>query len=302
MRRQSIYKKRPVSRQGGKMQVSLVLATLGRDKEVVDFLKSLLYQSYKNFELIIIDQNKDGKIDALVKPFMSCYEVKHVKVDFVGNARARDYGIDLAKGRIIAFPDDDCVYDGDVLKHVVSEFVGRNQLGILVAGSYEFSSSQFSIGVNSRKARYFSRFKMMGVEFTQFFDMNRLDRRQFHFDHDFGIGSKYSGAEGFELLYRLLRAGNSAFYNPNIKIYHANKDHYKLGTGRMLMYSTGIGAYMRKFANQHDGFILYYIVRKMFVAPALKMMLALLLFNPKKLAYSFYNLVGVWRGFIEYGR
>jgi len=284
------------------MKISLVLATLGRDLEVADFLKSLLKQTYKNFELIIIDQNKDGKIDAIVEPFKSCFEVKHVKVDFVGNARARDYGIGLAQGRIIAFPDDDCAYERDVLKKVVAEFARRKNLSILVAGSYDFSSSRFSIGVNSRKARYFSRFRMMGVEFTQFFDRNRIDGKQFHLDHDFGIGSKYSGAEGFELLYRLLRAGSTAFYTPEIKIYHPDKDHYKLGTGRMLMYSTGVGAYIRKFANQHDVFMLYYIVRKMFVAPILKMLLALVLLNPKKLAYSFYNLVGIWRGFLVYGR
>jgi glycosyltransferase involved in cell wall biosynthesis len=284
------------------MKVSLVLATLGRDREVLDFLKSLMDQTYKDFELIIIDQNKDGKIDAVVEPYKDCLDVKHVKVDFTGNARARDYGIGLATGRIVAFPDDDCAYDRDVLRKVVAEFSRRENLAILVAGSYDFSSSRFSIGVNSRKAQYFSRFQMMGVEFTQFFDLNRIDRQQFHLDHDFGIGSKYSGGEGFELLYRLLRAGGTAFYTPGIRIYHPDKDHYKLGTGRMLMYSTGVGAYIRKFANQKDVFILYYIVRKMFVAPILKMMLALVLLNPKKLAYSFYNLVGIWRGFLEYER
>lgn len=284
------------------MKVSLVLATLGRDVEVADFLKSLVLQTYKDFELIIIDQNKDGKIDEIVRLFMTCLDVKHVKVDFAGNARARDYGIGLVQGRIVAFPDDDCAYDKDVLKKVVAEFKRRPNLSILVAGSYDFSSSRFSIGVNSHSARYFSRFQMMGVEFTQFFDRKMIDKKDFYIDHDFGIGSKYSGAEGFELLYRLLRAGNTAFYNPEIRIYHPDKDHYKLGTGRMLMYSTGIGAYIRKFANQHDAFILYYIVRKMFVAPILKMMLALFLLNPKKLAYSFYNLVGIWRGFLVYGR
>jgi len=284
------------------MKVSLVLATLGRDLEVADFLKSLLLQTYKNFELIIIDQNKDGKIDAIVELFKSNLDVQHIKVDFTGNARARDYGISFAQGRIIAFPDDDCAYDKDVLEKVVAEFSSRENLSILVAGSYDLASSNFSIGVNSPKAHYFSRFSMMGVEFTQFFDRNRIDSQQLHLDHDFGIGSKYSGAEGFEMLYRLLRDGNIAFYTPDIKIYHPDKDHYKLGTGRMLMYSTGIGAYIRKFANQRDVFIWYYIVRKMFIAPILKMLLALVLFNPKKLAYSFYNLVGIWRGFLAYGR
>jgi len=284
------------------MKVSLVLATLGRDLEVADFLKSLLLQTYKNFELIIIDQNKDDKIDAIVELFKSNLDVQHIKVDFTGNARARDYGISFAQGRIIAFPDDDCAYDKDVLEKVVAEFSSRENLSILVAGSYDLASSNFSIGVNSPKAHYFSRFSMMGVEFTQFFDRNRIDSQQLHLDHDFGIGSKYSGAEGFEMLYRLLRDGNIAFYTPDIKIYHPDKDHYKLGTGRMLMYSTGIGAYIRKFANQRDVFIWYYIARKMFIAPVLKMLLALVLFNPKKLAYSFYNLVGIWRGFLAYGR
>ena len=142
------------------MKISLVLATLGRDKDVVDFLQSLTCQTYKNFDLIIIDQNKDGKIDAIVEQFKDCLDVRHVKVDFVGNARARDYGIGLAQGRIIAFPDDDCAYEKDVLKQVVAEFTRRKNLSILVAGSYDFSSSRFSIGVNSRKAQYFSRFQM----------------------------------------------------------------------------------------------------------------------------------------------
>lgn len=284
------------------MKVSLVLATLGRDKELRDFLVSLFYQTYQNFELIIIDQNQDGKIDAIVEPFTCCFDIKHVKVDFAGNARARDYGIGFADGGIIAFPDDDCVYDRQALQQVVGEFGKREQLAILVVGSYEFFSNCFSVGVNSRKARYFSRFSMMGVEFTQFFAVGRLDRRQFYLDHDFGIGSKYSGAEGFELLYRLLRVGCPAFYTPEIRIYHANKDHYQLGAERMLRYSSGIGAYIRKFTNQRDGFIWYYIVRKMLVAPVCKIMLAALMLNPKKLAYSFYNLLGIWRGFLAYGK
>lgn len=284
------------------MKISLVLATLGRDLEVLDFLKSLIFQTYQNFELIVIDQNQDGRIDDIMQNFSQCLDIKHVKVDFVGNARARDYGIDLAKGQIIAFPDDDCAYDKNVLENVVYEFENRQKLSILVVGSYDYSATRFSVGVNSRKARYFSRLNMMGVEFTQFFALERVDREQFHLDHDFGIGSKYSGAEGFELLYRLLRAGNIAFYTPSIKIFHANKDHYTLGTARMLKYSTGIGAYIRKFANQHDVFISYYILRKMLIAPVLKMMLAILTFNPDKLAYSFYNLIGIWRGFLAYGR
>ncbi len=284
------------------MKVSLILATLGRDNELIEFLNSLIHQTYCNFELIVIDQNKNNKIDAIIESFRSFMDVKHIKVDFIGNAKARDYGIVFAKGGIIAFPDDDCVYECNVLEKVVDEFRNRHNISILAVGSYDFNSSNFSIGVNTIKPRYFSRLKMMGVEFTHFFHLNRIDKTQFYLDHDFGIGSKYSGAEGFELLYRLLRSNNKAFYNPYIKIYHANKDHYMLGTDRMMIYSEGIGAYIRKFTNQYDIYILYYIFRKMFIAPIIKILIASMTLNAKKVSYSFFNLVGIWRGFLAYGR
>ena len=282
------------------MKVSLILATLGRDQELVEFLNSLKHQTYSNFELIIIDQNKDNKIDSIIESFRGCFDVNHIKVDFSGNARARDYGIVFSRGGIIAFPDDDCVYEYDVLEKVVEEFMHRMNIAIMAVGSYDFSKSNFSIGVNTLKPRYFSRLNMMGVEFTHFFHLNRIDKSQLYLDHDFGIGSKYPGAEGFEFLYRLLRSNGKAFYNPNIKIFHADKDSYKLGYDRMLRYSEGVGAYFRKFANQHDVYILYYIFRKMFIAPILKLLVACLSLNPKRMAYSFYNLVGIWRGFLAY--
>lgn len=284
------------------MKCSLILATLGRDVELIYFLNSLQNQTYRDFELIVIDQNRDGKIDSVIASCKTRFPVNHIKVDFKGNSKARDYGIRFAQGDIIAFPDDDCVYEKDVLKKVVEEFRDKPNIAILSAGSYDFSETRFSIGVNSKWPRYFSQFYMMGVEFTHFFNLKRMDRSEFYLDHEFGIGGKYPGAEGFELLYRLLRAGNKAFYDPDIKIYHADKDNYKVGTDRMLLYSAGVGAYIRKFTNEYDLSMLYYIARKMFVAPVIKMMVAAVLMNRKRFVYSYNNLIGVWRGFCAYGR
>jgi glycosyltransferase involved in cell wall biosynthesis len=284
------------------MKCSLILATLGRDVELIYFLNSLQNQTYRNFELIIIDQNRDGKIDSVIAACKMRFPVNHIKVEFKGNARARDYGIRYAQGDIIAFPDDDCIYEKDVLEKVVDKFREKPDIAILSGGSYDFSKTHFSIGVNSKVPRYFSQYYMMGVEFTHFFNLARMDRSEFYLDHDFGIGSKYPGAEGFELLYRLLRAGNKAFYEPQIRIYHADKDNYRVGKDRMLLYSAGVGAYIRKFANEYDLSMLYYIVRKMFIAPIVKMAVAAILCNRKRFLYSYNNLIGIWRGFWAYGR
>jgi glycosyltransferase involved in cell wall biosynthesis len=284
------------------MECSLILATLGRDIELVRFLNSLVAQTYQNFELIIIDQNKDKKIDPIVEKYLNCFSVNHIKVDFSGLAKARDYGIYFASGRIIAFPDDDCVYEIDVLEKVVGEFERRKTLSILACGSYDFGKTKFSIGENSRKSGKFSRLKMMGIEFTHFFNFSKISREDFYLDHNFGIGSKYFAMEGFELLYRLMRTGNKAFYTPDIRIYHSNREmeDYAVGGDRNFKVYLGMGAFIRKFANECDAFMLYYILRKMFIAPVFKMMLAVFVLNPKKLSYAYNNLIGIWQGFFTY--
>lgn len=39
------------------MKFSLIMATCGRRDDILDLLKSLEQQTYKNFELIVVDQN-----------------------------------------------------------------------------------------------------------------------------------------------------------------------------------------------------------------------------------------------------
>jgi glycosyltransferase involved in cell wall biosynthesis len=287
---------------GVDMKISLILATLGRDLELVSFLNSLAAQTYRDFELIIIDQNRDKKIDSIVEQFINCFPINHVEVNFSGIAKARDYGIQFAIGEIIAFPDDDCVYEVDVLGKVVGEFESRKAISILAGGAYDFGKTKFSIGTHSHKSGKFSRFKMMGIEFTHFFNLSRINKKELYLDHDFGIGAKYFSMEGFELLYRLMRAGNKAFYTPGIRVYHANRkmEDYTAGGDRIFKSSFAMGAFIRKFTNESDVLMIYYILRKMFIAPVLKVMLAVFLLNPKRLSYSFNNLIRIWQGFFAY--
>lgn len=95
---------------------SLIVATIGRTLELDRLLESLRRQSHHEFELIIVDQNTDGRLDPLVRRF-SDLRIKHLRCE-PGVSRARNLGIHASTGDVIATPDDDSWYPDDLLASV----------------------------------------------------------------------------------------------------------------------------------------------------------------------------------------
>ncbi|RYF87441.1 MAG: glycosyltransferase family 2 protein [Chitinophagaceae bacterium] len=111
------------------MKFSLICVTYGRTDEVDRFLHSLQCQDSSDFEIIIIDQNQDNKIEHLVTKYNQTCLIRHVRVDFNNNTRARNLGIRLAKGEWIAFPDDDCWYDERLLTELANRIQHQPNVG-----------------------------------------------------------------------------------------------------------------------------------------------------------------------------
>ncbi len=93
--------------------VSVVIATRNRSSILARAIDSVLAQTYKNFELIIID---DGSTDR-TKELVAAYAGKLVYFyqDQAGLAAARNRGIQEARGRWIAWLDDDDQWHPDKL-------------------------------------------------------------------------------------------------------------------------------------------------------------------------------------------
>jgi glycosyltransferase involved in cell wall biosynthesis len=105
----------------GQVAITLIVATVGRTQELSRLLESIAAQTLTSLELIIVDQNADDRVKKLLEDSVSsllCIHVRSAK----GLSRARNVGIDLASGRILCFPDDDCWYPGDFLLRVVQWF------------------------------------------------------------------------------------------------------------------------------------------------------------------------------------
>ena len=98
------------------MKVSLVMPTINVTTELELFLKSLRTQTYKDFELIVVDQNEGNEAFEIVKDYEEEFKIKYAKSDEKGLSLNRNRGLVLMEGEIVGFPDDDCEYQPDTLK------------------------------------------------------------------------------------------------------------------------------------------------------------------------------------------
>lgn len=96
--------------------VSIIMPTYKRDIFLERALKSLINQTYKNIEIIIVDDNFDNEIRRSVEKIIDKYkdnqQIKYIKnTKNIGGAFSRNVGIKYSTGKYIAFLDDDDEYD-----------------------------------------------------------------------------------------------------------------------------------------------------------------------------------------------
>jgi glycosyltransferase involved in cell wall biosynthesis len=105
--------------------VSVVIPTRNRKDILRDAIESLFIQSYPNdrYEIIVIDNDSDDGTDEMVASLLvhAPCELKYIRKKDEGPGTSRNTGIQLARGSIIAFTDDDCVVDPYWLKNGISK-------------------------------------------------------------------------------------------------------------------------------------------------------------------------------------
>ena len=91
------------------VEVSVIMPAYNAEKHIYDSILSVQNQTFKSWELIVIDDNSNDFTSSIVKQFTLTDEriflVQHEQ-NF-GTAASRNTGISIAKGRFIAFLDSD---------------------------------------------------------------------------------------------------------------------------------------------------------------------------------------------------
>jgi glycosyltransferase involved in cell wall biosynthesis len=202
-------------------RLSLVVATLGRDAELARCLASLAVQSTHDFEIVVVDQNADDRVVAVLDRAHIAFSITRVHA-MPGLSRARNVGVKLARGDIIGFPDDDCWYDVDTVARVLRFFAenpgAQGLSGGGAAGAGGAPRARFARG-----ERWISPARVWTHGMSSAIFLRRdLVAAVGCFDEALGVGSgtPWPAAEETDYLLRALARGARIWYDPRFAVHH----------------------------------------------------------------------------------
>lgn len=117
------------------MKVSIIIPTYNEEEHIVDCLNSIKNQTYKDLELIVVD---DGSADNTLN-FVSNLNFNNLiilKQKHMGPAAARNYGAQKSKGDILIFVDSDMVFDKKFVEKLIKPIIKNESKGTFSKDEY----------------------------------------------------------------------------------------------------------------------------------------------------------------------
>lgn len=242
------------------MKMSLIIATLGRKKELLELLNSINNSNINkiNIEILIIDQNHKGFLENELLAFNDL-NIKHIHSIRKGLSYNRNIGLKIATGEIICFPDDDCKFYEDTLQ-IASKVLSCSKIDFCIGRIFDRNTKKNIIKKWPSKKFKINRFNSYFVNssITLFIKKSSI----LDFDEKLGVGSVFGSCEDADLIYRVLESGAKGVYTPEIELWHPSPDFQDIPLSKVKSYASGFGYFISKNTDLTKFFLLILLINK----------------------------------------
>jgi glycosyltransferase involved in cell wall biosynthesis len=218
--------------------VSVVIPAYNAERYLADTIESVLAQTFRSFEIIIVDDGSTDNTKAIAESFRAD-GVSVVTQANAGTAAARNRALSVARGRFISLLDSDDLWEPDCLQTMV-----------------EFLEQHPQVSIAFCDSRYFGETKFAGRTYQELYPPNApltfarvaglvshvcLDAmlRREVFDDIGGFDDKLRAVEDFDLWVRALHAGYRIEPVPRVLV-HYRRHAASVSAGAALMYSSAV--------------------------------------------------------------
>ncbi len=118
------------------IEVSIIMPAYNAGVFISEAIQSVLNQNFKNWELIVVDDESTDETSLIVKQLQkNDTRIKYAYQKHGGQSRARNHGIDISKGEFIAFLDADDVWINNKLELQLKYFKSH-EIDLLFSNAY----------------------------------------------------------------------------------------------------------------------------------------------------------------------
>jgi len=210
------------------MKLSIIVVAYEREHELAEALDSICDQSLLPYEIVVIDNSLSESVSNYITSIKNKIENLGMRLAFersgqnLGVAGGRNRGIELARGDLLVFLDDDAVFaNNDFLERVLTHFKSDPFLGIAAVKSLDYFSGKirpWELPLRDKS------FKDRRQEVSYFIGVSHVIRRKLIEKIGvYNVDSLY-GAEELDLSYRLMETDYKIVYFPDLVVRHKKSD------------------------------------------------------------------------------
>jgi len=214
------------------MKYSVIVPVFNRPDEVDELLQSLTAQSFKDFEVIIVEDGSNKPCKDVCDRYADVLNLHYYDKPNSGPGQSRNYGAERANGEWIIILDSDVVLPEGYLFHINEELKAKSEeLGVSAFGgpdtahpdftpiqkaiSYSMTSFFTTGGIRGGKAKldkFYPRSFNMGIRKDIYLKLGGFSKMRFGEDIDFS--------------YRIVEAGYKTTLFPDAWVWHKRRTDF----------------------------------------------------------------------------
>lgn len=244
--------------------ISVVIPTRNRPHLLPRTLDALLASPYHMYEIIVMDQSDDELTKRVIQEYhQRAPWIFYEHLSRRGQTRGQNRGIEVSRFNIVAFIDDDCIPSANWLQVIADRMTWKDILAItgrILPGESEDGGATARSLDLAATARLHKR-TIMPPLFV-FAGGNSAVHKSLLakiglFDEGLGPGAQFRSGADVDMGYRILRAGHSILYEPELIVHHRSWRDEVEDLSVCFDYGVGLGAFFAKYWSRGDLYALW---------------------------------------------
>jgi len=212
------------------MKYSVITPIFNRPLEIEELFASLTKQTFKEFEIIIVEDGSHKDCSEVVESFQDKLTIKYFMNEKSGPAKSRNFGASKASGQYLVFFDSDCLIPENYFE-IVNDYLSKEDVDVW--GGPDAAHSSFTTlqkAINHSMTSLFTTGKIRGGE-----KIDKFHPRSFNLGIKKEVFDKLGGfpittmwpGEDMVFSIELIKRGYKSRLFQKAKVYHKRRNTLK---------------------------------------------------------------------------